>query len=61
MNHFLNTTLSRYLTRVYLLNFLGLLAILLGVVFLFDMIELLRRASKQENVPLSTLDRKSVV
>lgn len=55
MIHFLNTTLSRYLTRIYLLNFLGLLAILLGVVFLFDMIELLRRAGKQDGVPLSTL------
>lgn len=53
MFSFLNTTLSRYLARLYLLNFLGLLVILLGVVFLFDTIELLRRAGKYEDVPSS--------
>ncbi len=53
MLSFLNSTLSRYLTRLYALNFFGLLAILLGVVFLFDTIELLRRAGKVDGVPLS--------
>jgi len=52
---FLKSALSRYLTRLYLFNFLGLLGILLGVVFLFDMIELLRRAGKHEDVPLSLI------
>jgi lipopolysaccharide export system permease protein len=47
---FLNTTLSRYLARNYVINFLALLAILLGVVFLFDTIELLRRAGKHDDV-----------
>lgn len=53
MMTFLNSTLSRYLTRIYVLNFLGLLAILLGVVYLFETVELLRRAGKQGDVPLS--------
>lgn len=53
MLEFLNSTLSRYLMRVYLFNFIGLLAILLGVVFLFDTIELLRRAGKYADVSSS--------
>lgn len=52
---FLNSTLSRYLTRIYVLNFLGLLAILMGVIYLFETVELLRRAGKQGDVPLSTV------
>lgn len=47
---FLKSSLSRYLTRMYLLNFFGLMAILLGVVYLFDVIELMRRANKQDDV-----------
>ncbi len=50
---FLKTTLSRYLIRLYLLNFIGLITILLGVVYLFEIIELLRRAVKLDDVPLS--------
>ena len=50
---FLNSTVSRYLTRIYLVNFLGLLCILLGVIFLFETVEQLRRTSKYEDVPLS--------
>ncbi len=50
---FLKTILARYLTRLYLLNFLGLLGILLGVVFLFEVIELLRRSVKHDDVPIS--------
>lgn len=53
MTAFINTTLSRYLVRLYVLNFIGLLAILLGVVFLFDTIELLRRAGKHDDVPIT--------
>lgn len=49
---FMNTTLSRYLMRGYMLNFLALLVILLGIVFLFDTIELMRRASKYDDVPI---------
>lgn len=46
-------TLSRYLGRTYLLNFALLLLALLGVIYLFDSVELLRRASKRTDVPLS--------
>ena len=46
-------TLSRYLIRSYTLNLLGMAAILLGLIYLLDMVELLRRAAKFENVPLS--------
>lgn len=46
-------TLSRYLAREYAKNLLFLLAVLLAVVFLFDSVELIRRASKRDDVPLS--------
>lgn len=52
---FMNSTLARYLARIYVVNFLGLLAILMGVIYLFEMVELLRRAGKQDDVPLSTV------
>ncbi len=61
MLSFLNSTLSRYLTRIYILNFFGLLAILLGVVFLFDTIELLRRAAKVDDVPASLVIKMSLL
>lgn len=50
---FLKTALSGYLMRLYLVNFLGLIGVLLGIVYLFEIIELLRRAVKSEDVPLS--------
>lgn len=53
MFQFLKSALSRYLVRIYLLNFLGLMGILLGVVYLFEIIELLRRAVKIGDAPLS--------
>lgn len=46
-------TLSRYLSRIYALNFVALWLLLLGVVSLFDMIELLRRAAKTDDVGFS--------
>ncbi len=46
-----SATLNRYMALVYARNLaLGLL-ILLGVVYLFDTVELLRRASKRDDVP----------
>jgi lipopolysaccharide export system permease protein len=53
MSNFFPSTLSRYLARVYFTNFLILLMGLLGIVYLFDTVELLRRASKFDDVPLS--------
>ena len=46
-------TLGRYLAQTYFWNMVFLLAILLGVIYLFDTVELIRRASKSEAVPLS--------
>lgn len=46
-------TLNRYLARSYMLNMLVMLLMLFGVIYLFDTVELLRRAGKKEGVPLS--------
>lgn len=46
-------TLNRYMATTYLLNLLLGLLILLGIVYLFDTVELLRRAAKREDVPFS--------
>lgn len=53
MKRLFPTTLSRYLARTYLISFLQLLAILLGIVYLFDTVELLRRAAKFQDVPFT--------
>lgn len=55
MSHFIFTRLSIYLARIYFTNFCALISILLGIVLLFDTIELLRRASKKVDVPLSSV------
>ncbi len=52
MSRLFPSTLSRYLAGVYIRNFLILLLGLLGIVYLFDTVELLRRASKFEDIPL---------
>lgn len=36
-------TLSRYVTRQFLMAFLGTLLVIAGLILLFDLIELLRR------------------
>jgi len=46
-------TLSWYFARQYGLNFLMLLCGLLAIIYIFDMIELLRRVSDKDNVSLS--------
>ncbi len=53
MKRFFPSTLSRYLAKVYTLSFLQLLGVLLSIVYLFDTVELLRRAAKFENVPFT--------
>ncbi len=45
----LNSILGRYLSKQIILNFIGVLLMVLGVVFIFELIEMLRRASG-ENV-----------
>lgn len=49
----LTPTLSFYLARLYTGNFVLIGLILLGIAYLFDTVELLRRASKREGIPLS--------
>lgn len=53
MKNFLPPTLTGYLARVYAAAFLGLLGILLAIVYLFETVELLRRAAKFEGVGLN--------
>ena len=50
--HIFPQTLSRYLAATYVVAFFQLLAVLLGIIYLFDTVELLRRAAKFEDVPL---------
>lgn len=52
MRTMVSSTLNRYLGRTFLLNFLFVLGLLLALIFMFDTLELLRRAGKQVNVPL---------
>ena len=49
----LSPTLSRYVGRRYVLHLLFITFILLGIIYLFDTVELLRRASKRDDVPFS--------
>ena len=48
-------TLTRYIARSYAVNMLAMAVILLGIIFLFDMVELLRRAAKHEDVAFGTV------
>ena len=51
----LSPILSRYMARTYMLNLTGMILCLLAVIYLFDTVELLRRASKKDDVPLSAV------
>ncbi len=51
----LSSTLSVYIGRQFLWNFLGLLGIILLIVLLFDSIELLRRTHSRPNVSLQDI------
>ena len=46
----LSLTLSSYLTQNYLINTLAMLLGLLSIIYLFDTVELIRRASKVEGL-----------
>lgn len=49
----LTATLSSYIAKTYLMNMLFLLFILLGIIYLFDTVELIRRAEKRDDVPFT--------
>jgi lipopolysaccharide export system permease protein len=51
----LTPTLSFYLARLYALNFTAILSILLSIVYLFDTLELLRRAAGRDGVGLGLI------
>ncbi len=51
----ITTTLSKYLTKRYALNFIILLSALLSIIYLFDTVELIRRASKYSDIPLGLI------
>ncbi len=51
----LSATLNRYLARTFLRNFVIMLGLLMGIIYLFDTLELLRRAGHQTGIPLSTV------
>lgn len=48
----LSPILSRYMARSYIVNLLLMVFMLLAVIYLFDTVELLRRAGKKGDVPL---------
>lgn len=50
-----SSTLFRYISRNYLFNFLMLTLILLGIVYIFDLIELMRRAASREDISFNLL------
>jgi lipopolysaccharide export system permease protein len=52
-----SSTLFRYLGRSFLINFAALMLILLSITYMFELIELLRRAAKQEASDLHLLLR----
>jgi lipopolysaccharide export system permease protein len=52
MTKFFPLTLSWYLIKHYMINFMVMLLALLAIIYLFDTVELLRRAANKE-VPLS--------
>ena len=53
MKRYFPSTISRYLALTYTLSFLQILAALLAIVYLFDTVELLRRAAKFDDVPFT--------
>ncbi|HPD82571.1 MAG: LPS export ABC transporter permease LptG [Alphaproteobacteria bacterium] len=55
MKNFFPVTLSFYLIRHYVLNFVIILLGLLGIIYLFDTVELLRRAANYPDVSLSLI------
>ena len=50
-----NSILGRYLTKQLIYNFLFVLLMVLGVVFMFEMIEILRKASGRDDVGIGFL------
>lgn len=52
--------LGRYLTRQIIVNFLNVLFMILGIILLFEVVELLRRASGRDDVSLGMVMQMSL-
>lgn len=61
MNLKMTPTLSRYLAGNYVLNLLILTASLMAIIFLFDTVELIRRASGKDQVTLGAIFQMSLL
>ncbi len=49
------STLFRYIGRKFLFNLFAIMTILLGIMFMFDIVETLRRTGGQVHIPLGTM------
>lgn len=54
-NLYAGRTLHGYLAATYTLHLLSFLAVLLGIIYLFDTVELIRRASRIPGIPMSVV------
>lgn len=57
----LSATLTGYIGRQFTFSLLGAMGLLLLIVYLFDTLELLRRAAKRDSVPLDVVIEMSVL
>ncbi len=58
---FITSILSRYICKQFLMNFLMLTCLLLGIIYLFDTVELMRRAAKYDNTNLFLVIKMSLL
>ncbi|PJB72717.1 MAG: LPS export ABC transporter permease LptG [Alphaproteobacteria bacterium CG_4_9_14_3_um_filter_47_13] len=56
-----SSTLNRYLAKNFFLNMLLMLLVLFSIIYLFDTVELLRRAGKKDGIPLSLVLRMGLL
>ena len=57
----MSTILSFYISRHFLMSFLAVFGIFLGLIFLFDVIELLRRASGHDDIGMPVILQMGVL
>ena len=57
----MSTILSFYISRHFLVSFLTVFGIFLGLIFLFDVIELLRRASGHDDIGMPVILQMGVL
>lgn len=57
----ISMTFSRYIAFLYFKNTVFLLLALMGIIYLFDTVELIRRAAKFDNVPITLVLRMGLL